>query len=1652
MHLTVQNRNLCNTFSCYNSVRIQGIILSMVFFTFTSDLESQPSISFQYTGRVQSWTVPSCVTRVKIEVWGAQGGNSMDCLRTIQPDGGLGGYTVGELNVGNGQVLYILVGGQGRVGTNGTFDGGYNGGGDGGRYGAGGGGATDLRSILNDLDSRIIVAGGGGGGNTGCPINTGTGGSGGGPMGGDGISLYDWSPGGGGGTAITPGSAGFAGEAGTWGQGGHAGNIGNPQFHISGGGGGWFGGGSAYGAGGGGGSAMSGMIGYDTLKNGISENGIRTGNGLVVITLLEGAECVSCELVCKSKVNISMPPNDCYMVINPDQVLSGINRACTTFGFGLNITYPFGTSRLYGNDVDRSHLGHTLIYTVKEGDNSCWGYLTVEDKAPPVSGCHGTQSVSCYQLSKLLDITTQVIDNCSSKNTAAIERLSYVDFGCNNPLGLGRINRSIRVRDSWGNTSTCSDTLYIQRDSLHHTLAPDQITLTCRMICKSIDAEALMSEYEEINFSKDPAHKYYPDPELLLRLQHQDSLGSEESCLSPGLKVVPYLFDSVLVWEDGQYHKEWLAVNQYPFKSTFCKITLNYTDKIIDVCTDGSSFKIRRQWRLTDWCSGEERILIQNIELSDHTAPTLFMDGGGLDPRDNRLVYRAFVGVHSCQAEVDLKELVMVDCSPNIKQSYTASYTTITHPGTIIIKQGSLPGKLLLPATNGVYGVQCHRVDVRVVDGCLNRYDTVITVCVVDETPPELVLDGPTRLTVDPATCWSRVYAKDLDNGSRDNCCDVLHFAIANLDSVNSARQYVYNAIIAQCGIKDYLDSREYYDFYIEDYIASYIFKDYLDLSACKEYQIVVRVWEACGIPRYDPHIWPCSEHQWFLYNAGYPRSHYRADHNLNFGYSIHADYTKFNAPKDCNWRYPLVFCDPLLSEWFAVAGLDDFSPAYIGAGAAELCNFEFYWPRLGLMGSSLNGTNGNPPGNTCSRMLWKDGMVRVTVDDKTGPVAENPQDIFWYCDNVSSTPSNQYEYAQCSDESYEKDNAKDHTWSDGNQAAYHEIECLKENDGDLGDAVDPVGKPLGWYGGIIYGHTHEDVHGDPVPCETIPGTWAPVYCHSWLCLDAYDQAVSIDPETAFSRPVFHTGPPGAEEAGPGRFWIWDNCSVDTAGLTVTDSGVTDQCGNGWLLRTWTLKDVCGNAVSVDQKIVTRHRSDFEAIFPEDIVSNCGNHQLLTPEHIGKPEILDDACELVGAIYTDEIYDIVPDACYKIIRTWRLVDWCKFDATIPNAVKRDPDVLVDDRLIADTTHRPCVYRHIKDNGDGVIIYVQVIKVIDTIAPTQSCRDTTICVYDEQCQSPSTLINFTGSDQCTPADQLSYRWEMDENPAPADLSEKRYNKTSINKKSKAGVTNLDELPLPGKSLVHVIVSDRCGNEDTCAFILTVNDCKKPTPYCYNGIATLVMPSVGSVTIWARDLDAGSYDNCTIKSKLTFSFGTDPTAIKKEFTCLDIPNGRSASIPLDIYVWDESGQYDFCKTYILLQDGSGDGCPDLISIKNKSKIKVPLSVTLVKIEGQGGLGEINELKTSARQSGLVLLQNYPNPFHSSTWIEFRVSQTESYKIIISDLTGRSIWQQEGIGKSGLNQVEVLGSELRGPGVYYYTLETPSTLTTKKMIHTQ
>ena len=245
--------------------------------------------TFNYTGGQQTFTVPAGVTMITIQAKGAQGGTAI--LSTGTP--GKGGSVTATIPVTAGESLHVFVGGQGR---NGQFSGsggsgGFNGGGAGHAVSGGGGGASDVRRLVTDLTSRLIVAGGGGG--TGMGNNGGVGGSGGVGGGGNGSNGIAATVGGGGqgGTLVAGGEGGTPnGSAGSLGTGG---SFGFGTFGPGGGGGaGYFGGGggggapavpsSSVGAGGGGGGGSSFAI--PSATGVIMEQGTQSGDGQVVIS------------------------------------------------------------------------------------------------------------------------------------------------------------------------------------------------------------------------------------------------------------------------------------------------------------------------------------------------------------------------------------------------------------------------------------------------------------------------------------------------------------------------------------------------------------------------------------------------------------------------------------------------------------------------------------------------------------------------------------------------------------------------------------------------------------------------------------------------------------------------------------------------------------------------------------------------------------------------------------------------------------------------------------------------------------------------------------------------------------------------------------------------------------------------------------------------------------------------------------------------------------------------------------------------------------------------------------------------------------------------------------------------------------------------
>jgi hypothetical protein len=220
------------------------------------------SQAYAYTGSVQHFTVPSWVTTITVEAYGAQGGTNT--LNRVV-DGGRGAYIKATISVTPSSTLDVYVGGKGgdQVGSVGGA-GGYNGGGAArGPRSGGGGGGTDVRPSGGALSQRLVVAGGGGGGDHSCSDTTTANlygsGFGGCDQGGVSSGACVFA----GGTVAGGGALDSGGDAATYPHGGAAlpGGFGfggdSSTNYGGGGGGGYYGGGGGDASGGGGGSSYT---------------------------------------------------------------------------------------------------------------------------------------------------------------------------------------------------------------------------------------------------------------------------------------------------------------------------------------------------------------------------------------------------------------------------------------------------------------------------------------------------------------------------------------------------------------------------------------------------------------------------------------------------------------------------------------------------------------------------------------------------------------------------------------------------------------------------------------------------------------------------------------------------------------------------------------------------------------------------------------------------------------------------------------------------------------------------------------------------------------------------------------------------------------------------------------------------------------------------------------------------------------------------------------------------------------------------------------------------------------------------------------------------------------------------------------------------
>ena len=458
-----------------------------------------------------------------------------------------------------------------------------------------------------------------------------------------------------------------------------------------------------------------------------------------------------------------------------------------------------------------------------------------------------------------------------------------------------------------------------------------------------------------------------------------------------------------------------------------------------------------------------------------------------------------------------------------------------------------------------------------------------------------------------------------------------------------------------------------------------------------------------------------------------------------------------------------------------------------------------------------------------------------------------------------------------------------------------------------------------------------------------------------------YD-ALFNDDDESIRQPIIINDPGNTEYAQPHIWgidgWADDNCMAD---LEVRVKIYSDCSGDNLpgnappgaiklIERRFTARD---NQQGFNPSVCTQRIwvVDFEPFYITD--NSCSNNNpndgvrwpcdvLITDcpddfSNTGEPQIFADACSLIGVTYEDTRFEISDGACYKILREWKVIDWCQYNSA---------------------------------TGYGLWSYTQVIKVHDDNAPEfLACpqQPVVLCVADDGVRLPATNQAFLGENNpgassCSVHVTMIQRIRESCNQQVSyDVKVYPFNGTDFLLVKPLTLVDLDDnheadlvfnteesaiqeirrngLPYnsPWCGDYHRIlwsVEDGCGNWAHCEYLFRLEDCKQPSPVCIQGLSTVVMPIGCEVTLWAKDFNASSSDDCTPAADLLYSFSGDSYEPSKTFNSTNIP---AFGVELSIQIWVADGgtddncnhvinwnerNKDYCTTTIVFNDNTGN----------------------------------------------------------------------------------------------------------------------------------
>lgn len=429
-------------------------------------------------------------------------------------------------------------------------------------------------------------------------------------------------------------------------------------------------------------------------------------------------------LACNDGIQVSLD-NQCEEVITPDMLLE--NPDFPDSEYEVNLYLADGT--LIPNAmITSSHIGLQIEASITLLFNNCnltcWGYIIVEDKLPPLLSCPADMTIDCGEPTSTGFLGMATATDCSGV-TGITNADSTEVLMCTGDYE-SIIRRTFSATDFYGNVSTCVQTIHVMKGLIENVVFPEDFVQACESIVGGPSMDPEVTGFPSLIGCSNIQY-YFQDYDFPL--------------CGAGLKKLREWH--VLDWCTGEdtTYRQTIKIEDTEGPIIACGNTYYFIDSDINSCS-------------VDY----------NVPLPVHGA------GGTID--NPRIIYDCSEVTYTisyailpdgipCESVEDVQALG----EANLQLDYIEVPPNAN--GEVIIE--NLP-------------VGCSWIRYDFWDACGHHDFCTKDVFVVDATPPIAICEGFTVVSIDESG-WSSVFATSIDDHSWDDCGQELIYEVRRPDS-----------------------------------------------------------------------------------------------------------------------------------------------------------------------------------------------------------------------------------------------------------------------------------------------------------------------------------------------------------------------------------------------------------------------------------------------------------------------------------------------------------------------------------------------------------------------------------------------------------------------------------------------------------------------------------------------------------------------------------------------------------------------------------------------------------------------------------------------------------------------------------------------------